>query len=276
MPKIRIIIFAAFILFACSSKEKYQSPKTIDAVVSIIPYKYFVEKIGGDKVSVNVLIPPSVSPHTFEPAAKQLKIIYESDIYFKVGGNFHFEEEVFQKIESDRINIIDCSVGIELINNNPHVWLGPLEAKIIAGNIKNELVNIDPADSSYFIENHRKFISEIDSLDKIIRVGFNKYTNKTFLVYHEAWIYFASHYGLTELAIESEGKEPGVNHMLQLINAALESGLKYVYISPGQNPKSALTVAGEIKAELDTLNTLPVNYLNNLKSVYNKIKRDFN
>ncbi len=271
------IVLLMFIVISCGVKDLKPAGDEINVTVSIIPYRNFVELIGGEKVKVNALIPPGASPHTFEPTAMQLKQVAGSDIYFKTGGSFHFEEEILGKISGDlkRIKILDCAEGIELIDNNPHVWLSPDNAYIIAGNIKDGLIAASPNDSLYFLNNYNRFTARLDSIDAGISKSFERFEQRTFLVYHGAWKYFADYYGLEELAIEREGKEPGVNQIRDLVQTAKGLQLKYIYISPRQNPDPAVMLSGEINAYIDTLETLPSDYINNLEITASKIMRDF-
>ena len=272
-----IIALLILVVVSCGRKEIEPAGDRINVTVSIIPYRNFVELIGGDKVEVNVLIPAGASPHTFEPTAMQLKQISGSDIYFRTGGNFHFEEEMLGEISADlkKTRILDSSDGIELIDNNPHVWLSPDNIGIIVRNIKDGLIAASPNDSLYFSNNYKQFTVRLDSIDVSISKQFEKFEQRTFLVYHGAWKYFADHYGLEELAIEREGKEPGINQIRDLVETAKNLQLKYIYINPRQNPEPAMMLAGEINADIDTLETLPSDCLNNLEKTASKIIKDF-
>jgi zinc transport system substrate-binding protein len=273
------LIFGLVILIltvGCNRQDETDKNK-INAVVSIVTYKNFVEAIGGEDVSVNVLIPAGASPHTFELTSAQMKQISTSDVYFKVGGKFNFEQEVLEKISAGQssVNIINCSKGIEFIDDNPHIWLGPPQVKQVTENILNELISLKPGRTVYYQNNFNNFVSRLDSLDLMLQKILKPFSKRNFFVYHEAWKYFAEPYGLNELAIEKEGKEPGVFYMQQIIDLAKYNDIKHVYISPNQNPGSAAAVAHEIGAEIDTLNTLPENYLSYLPEIINKLIRDF-
>ena len=107
----KITLISLILLFFLSCTKKENTKKSINTgktivSVSILPQKFFVEKIGGDKVHVNTLIPNGASPALYEPNPLQMKELEKSHIYFKVGHpNFPFEKKFFDDFASNKDNL---------------------------------------------------------------------------------------------------------------------------------------------------------------------------
>ena len=138
-------------------------------------------------------------------------------------------------------------------------------------NIVRGLAAIEPADSSKFAKNAAAYKAKLDSLDVDNRILFAGLQNRDFLIFHPAWGYFAADYGLIQVPIESEGKEPHLDELKKLIQLAKSKGLKTVFVSPQFNPESARTIAEEIGGKVEYLDPLAENYLDNMREVARKI-----
>lgn len=261
--------------------EKENNEK-IGVVVTIPPLAEFVEKIGGDKVDVTIMVPPGASPHTYEPTPFQLKKLSKAKMYVKVGSGIEFELAWMDKIASinKKMLIVDCSKGIEFIkhvNNHgkdhtsqkidPHIWLSIKNVKIMVENIYNGLIHIDPKNLEYYTKNKEKYLQELDKLDKEIRNILSGKNNKKFIVYHPAWTYFARDYGLEQIPIEKEGKEPTSKEIIKLIKYAKENNITLIFTSPQFNTKTAEIIAKEINGKIVFIDPLEKNYLENMRKV---------
>lgn len=281
LPKFKIILSTVvliFLLVGCKTEPDKSIEAKINISVTVLPYKDFVENVGGDKVNVNVLIPPGVSPHDFELTPKQIRKIYKSDLYFKVGEVFIFEKVWLDKIisTSKKIKIIDCSQGIQTIGNNHHLWLGMKEAKIIVNSIYEGLAELSPANKEYFFNNKVAYLNKLDSAETIIDNLLIGNSGKSIFVFHPAFVYFLDKYGIKEIAIEKDGKHPHAFELSHLIESAKQVGAKTIFVQPQFDTTSALTIAEEIGAELIYIDSLPKNYISNQIEVAKKIGEQFN
>jgi zinc transport system substrate-binding protein len=236
--------------------------------VSVLPQAYFVEQIGGDRVTVQVLIPPGASPATHEPTIAQLEELSSADVYVKVGcPNFAFEQTWFSKIEeaNPHMRIVDSSRGVELVGSNPHIWLSVRAVKVQARGICAGLIEADPDHRAAYEANRDAFIEQLDSLAAEIKAAFASAKGRSFMVFHPAWAYFARDYGLDEIAIESEGKEPGPAELEQVIEIAKRKGIKVVYVQPQFDAKNARIVAEAIGGHVEELDPLARDWAANLR-----------
>jgi len=245
-----------------------------NVTVSIIPQKFIVEKIAKNKVNVNVMVLPGNSPATYSPKPKQLLSLKNSLIYFKI--RVPFEKAWIDKFIAinPNIKIVDMTKGIKK-SKNPHIWLDPIyliqEAKIV----KNALIQIDSKNKTFYEANYQEFLKEAKKVDLKIRNLLKNIKQRTFLIFHPSLYYFAKRYHLNEIALEREGKEPGLRYMMKLINIAKEKNIKVIFTSPEFSQKSAKFIAQKIGGKVISFSPLEYNIFENILKVA-KVLNEFN
>ncbi len=250
-------------------------PNEINISVSIPPYADFVKQIAGNRAIVHTLIPPGSNAHSFEPSPESLKQIVKSDIYFRVGEIFNFEQVFLKKISSQNITkIVDCSKGIKIVENDPHIWTAPNNVKIIINNILNVLLSSYPQHANYFKNNSNRFIRDLDSIDTSIKNNLAEKKNRILLVYHPAWKYLAEHYNLEEIAIEQEGKSPKAKDLQKFIEETKEKGATCIFYDPHFDDSAVTAIALSLGLSINSLNPLPTDYLTNLKEIGEKLNNN--
>jgi zinc transport system substrate-binding protein len=291
------IIIAIMTIFTCNCKSSPITDVHGDHIViaSILPLSGFAEKVGGKKIKVFEMVPPGASPHTYEPTPGQLEKVSKAGIYLSVGSGIEFEITWLDKIMTlnDEMILVDCSKGIELIgaigNPNdqnsdhddeevyneieddhnmggidPHIWLSPINASIMVENIYLSLSKLYPEDEDIFYDNKKEFQDELEMLDRKIREILRGNTQRKIIVFHPGWSYFARDYGLEQIVIEKEGKEPSPRDMVRVIDLAKDSDIKIIFASPEFSPKSAEVIADEIGGNVVLISPLAKDYIENL------------
>ncbi len=290
----RIFIFLASValgtsfLIGCRSNElniadNNADSQKLDITVSILPQEYFVKKIGGDRVDVNVMVEPGTSAEIYEPKPQQLKTLNQAEAYVTVG--MPFEGAWMDKFKgiNPKILIINSAQGIEPLEmaehhhhdedeknheeSDPHIWLSPELVKIQAKNIYDGLVQLDPAHEAVYKTNLTQFLTEIDQLDQQIRQNLAGLTNRKFIVFHPAWTYFAHDYNLEQIPIEVGGQEPSALELGNLIKIAQKENIKVIFAQYQFNANDAKTIAKEINGEVIFIDDLAPNWSENLLKV---------
>ena len=261
---------------------------TPTVTVSIIPQKYFVEQIAKDLVKVNVMVGVGASPHTYEPKPAQMKMLSSSDAYFSIGDGF--EKAWLPKFKSSnpKMLMIDSIKGVEKIAMaehhheakkgghekheeqealDPHVWLDPILVKIQAKNILDALCTLYPLHVKAFEENYQAFISSIDALDLTINDTLKEVKNRSFIVFHPSFGYFAARYHLEQIPVEVSGKEVKPSELASIIKEAKEEGAKVVFVSPQFSQKSAQIIAKEIGGKILTIDPLSEKWHENILNI---------
>ncbi|WP_372752733.1 metal ABC transporter solute-binding protein, Zn/Mn family [Labilibaculum sp.] len=254
--------------------------------VSILPEKYFVERIAGDDFKVNVLIPPGASPATYEPTPMQMRDVAKSTAYLKI-GYIPFEKVWLNNLVEGAgdIKIFDLSEGIELIQGkekhgdhfheggiDPHIWSSLKSAKILSANLLQALISMAPDKKNLYEKNYQKFMSEIDSLNQSAESAFFKKKGMSFMIFHPALSYFARDYGLRQITVELEGKDPSPTHMKNLVEEAKERGIRKVFVQKEFNVENARVIVAEIKGEVVSIDPLSENWLSEMKRIIDILK----
>ena len=156
---------------------------------------------------------------------------------------------------------------------DPHIWLSPSLVKKQVTIITDVLSKIIPEKTSLFQENLKSFTRQIDTLDTDLRSTLKGKKGMRFMVFHPSWGYFADDYGLEQIAIESEGKEPKPAQLRKLIEHARKNDINVVFVQPQFSTKSATVVAREIGGEVIPVDPLAENWLTNMRVVADKLKQ---
>ena len=274
MKKLLLIILFTTITFA-----------KIDVVVSIVPQKVFVNKIGGEQVAVTVMVQNGVSPHTYTPKPSQMKKLSKAKLYLSIG--VEFEEVWLSKFmnQNRAMLIFDTSINIKKTTSDgkmypmckslhhhegeeeldPHVWVDPINVKVIAQNIYEALVKVDKANESYYKKNLERFLKEIDEVDQNIKTLLKETPKETtFMVFHPAWGYFAKRYGLKQLAVEVEGKSPKMKALVKIIEKAKKESVKAIFTQPEFSDRASQTISKQLHIKVVKASTLAEDWGENL------------
>jgi zinc transport system substrate-binding protein len=265
-----------FCLSGCAPVAPAANDK-IGAMVTVLPQVEFVSAVGGGRVDVTAMVPPGANPHTYEVTPAQMAKLSTAQIYFKVGSPIEFELTWLDKlIAQNRVMmVVDCNKGIELIQGadpdepgiDPHTWTSPQNVKIMVNNICAGLVQLDAVNKSYYEGNRDIYLQKLDALDADIKSSLAGTVNRTFIVYHPAWGYFAREYGLQQIGIEKEGKEPQAAYMARLISEARDKNIRVIFVSPQFDTRSAEAIAREIGGRVVSIDPEGRDYLDNMRKV---------
>ena len=272
LVKIVFLIIGAIIpvVFSqsCSHKDAAGKEKPI-ITVSIMPQKFFVEKIAGDKFYINVMIPPGANHENYDPSPMQIASLAKTTVYFQI-GNIEFENTWiarFSDIYPD-LKIVNLSQHLSNIENagdnrhgfyEPHTWMSPVNVSIMADEILRTLTEIDREDSVYFLGNCTHFKTEIDSINKLIHQKLKSPVSRSFIIYHPALTYYAKDFGLKQYPLEIEGKSPSPYVLKGIIELAKKEGIKTIVVQKQFDQSKARVIADEIGGTIITID--PTAYL---------------
>lgn len=280
----RIFILLLLIVIALSGCiSQKENTAQIRAATTIIPLGEFVSAVGGERVNVSVLVPPGAEPHTFEPSPSQIRQVADADIYVKNGVGLESWIDNIIGV-NPRMLVVDTSRNVSLIAGTDdasstegigamdmHIWLSPRRAITQVQNICDGLIEVDPAGRDYYINNRDNYIAKLRELDAYLNSTFAGTKKKKFVVLHPAWIYFARDYGLEQIAIEVEEKEPGPRYLAEVVDVARTNNITTVFVEPQYNPKLAEVIAKEIDGKVVSIDDLAPNYIDNMRIVGEKI-----
>lgn len=274
-----LAVMASLALAGCrSAPEAAGGPERLRVVVSVPPQAYFVERIGGGRVEVEVMIPPGYSHVDHPLTPRKMSALSAADLYVRVGHPaFDWERQQIGPVLEGLpgLRVVDMSAGMRFLDaggvserpgagggdlhgghghdgGDPHVWVAPATVAVAAENIARALAEADPAHAAEYRANLAAFQADLRELDRELRARLSGLPHRAFLVYHPTWGYFAREYGLEQLAIEAEGKEPSAGRLMELIDLAREERVRVIFVQSGFPRKSAQVIADAVGARVVT------------------------
>ncbi|MFH1709267.1 MAG: zinc ABC transporter substrate-binding protein [Planctomycetota bacterium] len=272
----------------------------LDVFVSIPPQAYIAEQVGGPGVRVSVMVGPGQNPHTFALTPAQITGLANARVYFTIG--LPFEKIIIDRIRQNNpgLMVIDSAAGITLRSMeedghadgeeghgpgaedadhhhaegdaDPHIWLDPVNAKMIATNMTAALKAADPAHAADYDTRLQSFNTAMDTLHAELAAALAPLQCRDFFVFHPAFGYFGDRYGLHQVAVETGGKEPSAKQLAALIDRARAAKVKVIFVQPQFPSRSAEAVAREIGGVVVPMDDLARDYPTNLRDMAAKIR----
>lgn len=286
-----VLLLLASLVFSFRSEAATSKFKV---TVSIAPQKELIEALGGDRVSVSVMVPYGADPHTYEPKPSQLVNLSRSSMYAKVGTPIEFELVWMKRMTqlNPTMLVVDMSKGVTLLNvgeaefghshgdhltekplMDPHIWLSPKNLKIGAQDVLEGLIQIDPAGKDYYRANKVDYCNKLDDIDKGIKELLGRLKSRKFIVFHPSFGYFARDYGLVQVPIQIMGKDPTARDLKAVIDIAKKESIRVIFASPRFSTASAEAIASQIGGSVLLLDPLAENMLENLKNIAHAFSR---
>lgn len=272
MKKTIVILLVGFMLILNGCAPTQPESEKITVITSLFPQYDFVRQIAKDKVNVSLLLPAGVEPHSFEPTPQTIVTIGDADIFIYTNAMMEpWIEKVVDNVVNEDLLIVESSLGIEYIEHSeeeeheeeeeeehgeldPHVWLDPLNAKVMAQNILTALIEVDPENSDFYQTNANALFLQLDELKAEYDAVFANPAHKT-IIYggHFAFGYLANRYGLEILSPYtgfSPNAEPTPQAIVELINRMTELNIKTIYYQELIDPKTARVIAEQTGAKM--------------------------
>ena len=271
---------AAMILISCGNSVQEKRMIT----VSILPQKFMLKKIVGDRFEISCMLNEGNNPEAYEPSMTHLMNIEHSVAYFCI-GYIGFEDAIVGKahVNNPNLKIFNTSKGVEVIRGthfspegehneaDPHLWTSVANAIKISQNMLAAVVELDPDNADEYTRNFNAFKSELDSLDSRIKSQLAGKQGSAFLVWHPSLSYFARDYGLRQVSLEYEGKEIPIDKLKQNIDAARESGAHVLFVQREFDSRQAETIGEELGVKMVKINPMSYNWETELENIANAI-----
>ncbi len=269
----KIFFFLIIILVASCGRQKNSTSEKI-ITVSIAPFKYFIEAIAGSDFKVNVMVPAGSDPHIYEPFPEQINNLRKSVGYIS-NGYLGFEMNWLDRFYETNRKMKKLSLGTNIVpitgehhhegehveGADPHYWVSPKCASVMAGDVKDFLTQLNPSESDRYETNYQALLLKIQAVDIKAKELFGSVKQKSIMIYHPNLAYLARDYSLTEISVEYEGKEPSPSRLRELIDLARRDNLKTIFIQKEYDTKNARAIADEIGAKLIIIDPLSEDWL---------------
>ena len=277
MSKYRFFIFfwlLISLLFGCAGEKKDGGNRKEEptVVVSVAPQAWFVDQIAGDLVQTHVMVPNGTNPEEYDPAPRDIAALEESDLFIYT-GTLPFEMvwvERLSALEKREVNVSERlphsllypeeegegdAEGHSHPLGDPHFWSSFEGGEILARITYEELLSLLPGDSLLLKEGYQRLDEKIKELKEEAFAALGKEgTPKAFLIYHPSLTAFSKETGLTQIAIEYEGKEPAPGRLALVTEEAVRLGAEVMLIQAEFNPENARSIARQIGAKTVEIN----------------------
>ncbi|MCL1875037.1 MAG: zinc ABC transporter substrate-binding protein [Synergistaceae bacterium] len=248
---------------------------------TVAPLSWFISSVAGEAASISILVPAGADAHVYEPKPEQMTALSSAVIYFAIGNFSPFEASRLPKLadQAPALKIVNLNEGLDdepreeddEHGHDPHIWTSVSSAPKILLNVLNAFAEVDPENASLYNENYLRALDEIRRLDAHIKNKFRDCGGKSFFVYHPAWGRFAEEYGIYQIAVEHEGKEPKINMLAALIDTAREKDIKTIFAAPSDPKRNVRIFADEIGADVVIIDPLAHDWLLNMYRVAEEI-----
>ena len=247
-----IVLACSLALSGCSGDRVEQG--TVQVVTTLFPLYDFSRQIGGDRVSVNLLLPPGVEAHVYEPTPRDIVRIVQADVFVYTGEAMEpWAEDLLAGVSRDSLVVADSSQGI-LLTEDPHFWLDPVQAKVMVDNIARALIQADPKNRDYYEELTNIYKEKLTALDRNIADAMARVQHRTILHSgHFAFGYFAKRYNLNHLSPYAgfePNSQPTPKNIVELIKKMAALGVKVIYYEELLEPEVARVIVQETGAEM--------------------------
>jgi zinc transport system substrate-binding protein len=273
MTSLKKIAISAVVLLVCAACGGGREQAAGGIVVTIEPLRYVARGIVGEGVEIEVLVPPGASPETYDPTPAQIASTERAQLVFGT-GLLDFERSLLGET-SEKQSFVNLSTGIELIEGghshrdeehthgeehhqhahhahnhgtDPHIWMSPKSLIIMAETAYERIHELYP-DSLSYSTRYARLRDSLVALDAAIESKIAGSARRSFVIFHPGLTYLARDYGLRQIALEQDGKEPSARQLSEVIEMArTEEITKVLY--QNEFPRSMVeVVAAEIGAE---------------------------
>ncbi|NMC32806.1 MAG: zinc ABC transporter solute-binding protein [Veillonellaceae bacterium] len=244
-------------------------------VVTIAPQAAFVKEVAGDLVRTVTVLPPGANHETFSLPPQDMEKISAANLYLALGLPPE-RATILPKVSelNRKLKIIDVQKEVAKTyppryfapdDQDPHIWLSPKRAIAMVQLTARELGSLDPDHRQTFEQNAKRFIGQIEAVDREIRTALKPMANRTVIVFHPAFGYFADEYNLTMVALEEEGKEADPRRMREMIDMARKKGIKIIFYQEDIDSRQSRTFAEELGGKAEKVSPMATDYVENLK-----------
>ena len=270
--RLTVLFLVLGLLSACQTPVQLEDKPQI--MVSLFPQYDIIRQIAQDKVDVEMFLPAGSEPHSYEPSASTLMKIVEADLF--VYSSDELEPWVKRLVEgnaSEDLIVLDASNGITLLEADhghegededeeelafdPHYWLDPQNMIIMSESIRDALIEIDPENEAFYIENANSYIASLKELDSNWQDLFDRaQLNQIIYGGHFAFGYLSHRFGLEILSPYSgyaPDAEPSAQALAGLMDVLAEKEINVIFYEELIDPRVARIIAEQAKVKIEVL-----------------------
>ncbi len=274
-------LFALFVAFTASLFVISSAQAEVRVLTSIKPLQLIAAAVQDGIAVPEVLLPPGASPHNYALRPSDVRKVQSVELLYWIGPDMesflprvlkgrtlpslavqdlpglklrHFAEDNHSHAEEADEHDHDHRPG----SLDAHLWLSPVNARVIADRMAADLSAADPANAARYQSNAKAFDARLDALDARLKTRLAPIAGKPYFVFHEAFDYFEDAYGLKHAGVFSVAAEvqPGAQHVATMRTRLQEVGKTCVFSEPPLRPRLAETLVAGLPVKLAELDAL--------------------
>lgn len=255
------LLLSVFLASACSSPA-IPASGGLQVVASTQILGDVVHQVGGERVSVSVIIPPDTDPHAYEPVPQDASRLAEADLIFVNG--LGLEEALQPLLDTNTERLVLVSDGVPTLESteeeepgaDPHIWMNPQNVSIWADNIATALGEADPTNAGAYAAKAAAYKVELDELDswameQIVEIPQGQ---RILVTDHESLAYFADHYSFQIIGAivpsSSTLGETSAGDLAALEDTIRQAGVRAIFVSASANSQLAQQIAADTGAQV--------------------------
>lgn len=292
---ISLILPIVILVAGCSSRSDLppEAEGKVLVVSTIFPLADWAKNVGGDRVYVSTLLPANASPHTFDPAPKEMRTIAHAKLFLRAGlkmddwggrlGRSAQQKGMKSVAIGDRLLAAGTLYDVSALTSdvvtlmehdhdhdhsedghhhhhhedglNPHFWLDPKLAIESVKIVRDALIEVDATGAETYKANADKYIQSLEELDAEMTKLTEPFVGRSFISFHNAYPYLASRYKMTIAAVIEEyaGKTPSEKYIREVAALLKEKNLTTIFSEPQLNPHVAEILAKEVNGKVGLL-----------------------
>lgn len=274
-------LFSVFVAFVASFLLIGSAQAEVKVLTSIKPLQLIAAAVQDGVAIPEVLLPPGASPHNYALRPSDVRKVQSVDLLYWIGPDMegflprvlggrslpsvavqdlpglklrHFGADNHSHAEEADEHDHDHRPG----SLDAHLWLSPVNARVIADKMAADLSAADPANAQRYQSNAKAFDERLDALDQRLKKRLANVEGKPYFVFHEAFDYFEDAYGLKHAGVFAVAAEvqPGAQHVAAMRKRLQEVGKTCVFSEPPLRPRLAETLVSGLPVKLAELDAL--------------------
>ncbi|MBB4056287.1 MULTISPECIES: zinc ABC transporter substrate-binding protein [Pseudomonas] len=274
-------LFSVFVAFVASFLLIGTAQAEVKVLTSIKPLQLIAAAVQDGVAIPEVLLPPGASPHNYALRPSDVRKVQSVDLLYWIGPDMegflprvlggrslpsvavqdlpglklrHFGADNHSHAEEADEHDHDHRPG----SLDAHLWLSPVNARVIADKMAADLSAADPANAQRYQSNAKAFDERLDALDQRLKTRLANVEGKPYFVFHEAFDYFEDAYGLKHAGVFAVAAEvqPGAQHVAAMRKRLQEVGKTCVFSEPPLRPRLAETLVAGLPVKLAELDAL--------------------
>lgn len=285
-------------LFASCSKNSDQKVEKPSILVSIAPYAFFAEKIAGDTLNIQTLIPPGTNLHIYEPSPRSVENNAHAVAWFRIDEPVEAPVVKALKERAPQMKMVNLQDGLPLMTGDGaieltpcsdhdhdhhhhhhhhdrdlHTWLSPKLALKQAQMITDTLVELFPENAELYKKNFNDLMLKMVQLESDISQKLAPFKGNAILVSHPAFGYFCRDYELIQLSVECEGKEPRPKDVENIVKRAQTYKVRCVFLQQGFNNRGAQLIGKKLQLPYYHVDPYARDYFSNMSKISGNIAK---